>query len=397
MPSLFRSSPIRRCGCGRSWLFVALAGLAGPAAAHRAAVAARPSCPLVSLGTSLGGVAQSVQPGLALAGWAVALVAALPLGMAIGGRRARGGARRTEGWRSPAAGSRCASASRSLPCAMRWASCSASCRRCASSRCGSACRARVGGAVAGIGIGWLASLLLRARRAALAEGCSHAPDRPSRCWCFRRAFAVLAQQRFDFKVREDMFAGFDGDTAAFDRAMKLIADTLAADPDHAEALVWRGDGRLFLAGQAFQRGAISEGQASGGARHCRPGSRRVACSPTISRVRVPRAAGLLPFARGLRPFNRARSGPPDQDRHRRLRVRGGGQRARTGAGSSEHGRGELLGALADGWLQLGDVAKANVYLDRMSAELPGTPYARNAALRRADPAARVPLTCLGCH
>ena len=75
------------------------------------------------------------------------------------------------------------------------------------------------------------------------------------------SLAALAQQRFDFKVREDMFAGMDGGTAAFDRAMKLIADTLAADPDHAEALVWRGDGRLFLAVQAFQRGATAEGQA----------------------------------------------------------------------------------------------------------------------------------------
>jgi len=76
---------------------------------------------------------------------------------------------------------------------------------------------------------------------------------------FAVSVAALAQQRFDFKVREDMFAGMDGDTAAFDRAMKLIADTLAANPDHAQALVWRGDGRLFLAGQAFQRGAIAEG------------------------------------------------------------------------------------------------------------------------------------------
>ena len=75
------------------------------------------------------------------------------------------------------------------------------------------------------------------------------------------SFAALAQQRFDFKVRADMFAGMDGDPAAFDRAMKLIADTLATDPNHAEALVWRGDGRLFLAGQAFQRGATAEGQA----------------------------------------------------------------------------------------------------------------------------------------
>lgn len=55
---------------------------------------------------------------------------------------------------------------------------------------------------------------------------------------FATSLAALAQQRFDFKVREDMFAGMDGDTEAFDRAMKLIADTLAKDPDHAEA--WSG-------------------------------------------------------------------------------------------------------------------------------------------------------------
>src|SRR5262249_13364810 len=77
---------------------------------------------------------------------------------------------------------------------------------------------------------------------------------------FTVSVAALAQHRFDFKVREDMFEGMDGNKEAFDRAMKLIADTLAAEPDHAEALVWRGDGRLFLAGQAFQRGAIAEGQ-----------------------------------------------------------------------------------------------------------------------------------------
>ena len=77
---------------------------------------------------------------------------------------------------------------------------------------------------------------------------------------FTVSLAALAQQRFDFKVREDMFAGMDGDTGAFDRAMKLIADTLAREPNHAEALVWRGDGRLFMAGQAFQRGDFASGQ-----------------------------------------------------------------------------------------------------------------------------------------
>ena len=195
-----------------------------------------------------------------------------------------------------------------------------------------------------------------------------------------------------------MFAGMDGDTAAFDRAMKLIADTLATDPDHAEALVWRGDGRLFLAGQAFQRGAITEGQALA-AQATADMDRAVSLAPDDIAVRIPRAAGLLPFARGMRPFNR-----PEADRLTKTAI---GDFEFVVAAStpnwsrlSEHGRGELLGALADGWLQLGDVAKARPYLDRMTAELPGTAYGKNAALRRADPAREgaahlpwVPLRC----
>ena len=44
--------------------------------------------PLVGVGTSLAGIAQSVQPAIAAAGWAAALLVALPLGWAIGARRA---------------------------------------------------------------------------------------------------------------------------------------------------------------------------------------------------------------------------------------------------------------------------------------------------------------------
>jgi hypothetical protein len=211
---------------------------------------------------------------------------------------------------------------------------------------------------------------------------------------FSASLVALAQQRFDFKVREDMFAGMDGDKDSFDRALTLIAETLAADPDHAEALVWRGDARLFLSGQAFQRGAIGEGRtlATQGLADM---ERAVALAPTIG-VRIPRATGLMPFARGLRPFNR-----PEADRLTRIAI---GDFEFTMAASAAKWStlaaivlGELLGALADGWLQLGESVKADAYLDRMTAELPGTPYARNAALRRADPAARVPLTCLSCH
>ena len=212
---------------------------------------------------------------------------------------------------------------------------------------------------------------------------------------FATSLAALAQQRFDFKVREDMFAGMDGDTVAFDRAMKLIDDTLAREPDHAEALVWRGDGRLFMAGQAFQRGDVAASRKlyTDGLADM---ERAVALAPTDIAVRVPRASGLLPTARAVRRTDRA-----EADRLTRIAIDDFEFVLQVSqprwSRMSEHGRGEVLGALADGWLMLGEGAKAGVFLERMMSELPGTPYARNAAQRRADPTARVALTCLGCH
>ena len=177
--------------------------------------------------------------------------------------------------------------------------------------------------------------------------------------------------------------------------MKLIADTLAADPDNAEALVWRGDGRLFQSLQAFQRGASAEGRTLY-TQALADMDRAVALTPNDIAVRVPRGAALLPYGRGLRAFNRT-----EADRLTRIAISDFEIVVHASAPwwdrLKEHGRGELLGALADGWLQLGDVDKARPYLERMSGELPGTAYDKNAALRRADPAAKVPLTCLGCH
>ena len=126
--------------------------------------------PLVGLGTSLAGIAQSLQPGLALAGWAVALIAALPLGYAIGTRRAV--RLRPEDGRLEVAGGWFALVfgisifvvrytlgvlSGVMP-ALRveplWIVLSGG----------------VGGIVTGIGVGWLANLLLRAYRPAVVRG-----------------------------------------------------------------------------------------------------------------------------------------------------------------------------------------------------------------------------------
>lgn len=124
--------------------------------------------------------------------------------------------------------------------------------------------------------------------------------------------------------------------------------------------------------------------------------RAVALAPNEIAVRVPRASGLLPAARALRRADRGGA-----DRLTRIAV-GDLEFVLQASQSrwsrmSEHGRGELLGALADGRLMLGEAAKTDVFLDRRISELPGTAYAKNTSQRRADPAARVPLTCLGCH
>ena len=202
-------------------------------------------------------------------------------------------------------------------------------------------------------------------------------------------------ERFDMKVREDMFAGFDGDETAFKRAMALIERTLAADPDHAEALTWRGAGRLFLAGQAFGRGVFAEGlrQQAEGLADLEQG---VALAPESPGTRAARGPVLMTYAAALRPHDRAKADRLTTTAIGDFEFMVAREQPRW-SGLASHDRGELLGALAQGWLQLDDPAKATPYLDRMIAELPNTPYAKAATARRADPASKAALTCLGCH
>ncbi|HTE38435.1 MAG TPA: alpha/beta fold hydrolase, partial [Reyranella sp.] len=116
--------------------------------------------PLVGLGTSFAGIVQSAAPSLAAIGWLVGLLAALPIGHAIGRRRA---VRRLEGGRMEIAGGwfmlgfavsifaaryalgvlfGIAPALKAMPL---WIVLSGG----------------VGGVIAGIGLGWLAGLLMR--------------------------------------------------------------------------------------------------------------------------------------------------------------------------------------------------------------------------------------------
>ena len=200
-------------------------------------------------------------------------------------------------------------------------------------------------------------------------------------------------QRFDYLVREDMFRGFAGDKAAFDRAMALCEARLAENPDHPEALVWHGTGLLFRSGEAFRSGD-SEKATLLNRNGLAEMKRAVALAPNSLSVRIPRGAVLLAAGMQIADAQRARpyfeTAVDDFEKAFTL------QQPFLGS-LPEHPKGELFASLAEGWARLGDAEKSRVYLNRMVAELPDTPYAAAATARLADPGTNARITCLGCH
>jgi hypothetical protein len=122
-------------------------------------------------------------------------------------------------------------------------------------------------------------------------------------WVVALAIAAAAQApppRFDMVVRADFFAGFGGDEARLARGMEECERTLAASPNHAEAMVWHGSGLAYQGGMAFLRG---DGQA--GLELWNRGlaemDRAVALEPDDVGVRIPRGAMLLQATRNMPP------------------------------------------------------------------------------------------------
>ena len=221
-------------------------------------------------------------------------------------------------------------------------------------------------------------------------------------WLIALALAVAASdparaqataERFDYLVREDMLRGFAGDTGALDRAMALCEARLAENPNHAEALVWHGSGLLVRSGEAFRAGENETGIALN-----RTGlaemARAVALRPNHISVLIPRGAVML--AVGMRMADPQRARPYFETAVRDFEKVLLLQQPYL-AGLSQHPKGELFAALAEGWARLDDAQKSRLYLDRMIAELPNTPYAAAASARLADPGSNSRITCLGCH
>ena len=207
--------------------------------------------------------------------------------------------------------------------------------------------------------------------------------------------APAPAERFDFQVRADMFAGLAGDSVAMDRAMKLCEETLAKDPDNAEALVWHGAGSIYLSGQAMRAGDYAKGGPLL-AKGLSEMDDAVAKAPDKVGVLIPRAAALVEYSKY--------DPSPDRSRAELEKALGDYEKVLTLQKSywqtlPVHARGELLSGLAEGWLRAGDSEKALSYMARIVAETGGSPYAARAQdfLAASVPPAKLDWRCIGCH
>jgi tetratricopeptide (TPR) repeat protein len=205
---------------------------------------------------------------------------------------------------------------------------------------------------------------------------------------------AIPSDRFDMVVRTDFFAGFAGDTTRLDRGMATCERYLAANPNHAEALVWHGSGLVFRAGERFRQGDLARGGElwSQGLAEM---ERAVRLEPDSVGVRAPRGAVLLQASRGLaaerqRPILELAVG--DYEHVLALQTP-------YFSTLSEHARGQLLFGLADGSARLGRPDKAREYFNRLVTDAPDsalTPRARQWLTDGTLPAENG-LGCVGCH
>ena len=199
-------------------------------------------------------------------------------------------------------------------------------------------------------------------------------------------------ERFDFKVRQDFFDGMRGDAAALDRAQKLCEDTLARNPNHAEALVWHGAALAGRSAQAFARGDRDTGIAlymKGVAEM----DRAVSLAPQSPGVRIPRGAVMLAMAPHV-------PGPEST----KLAERGVADYEATLAAQDAyfgkltlHAREQLLYGLTNGYAMLGETDKARATYERMRKDAAGSELLTRAAERAAGHTVAGDAPCEQCH
>lgn len=206
--------------------------------------------------------------------------------------------------------------------------------------------------------------------------------------------SARGEERFDYKVRNDFFAGFAGDQEALDRAMKACEAALKADPKNAEALVWHGGGLYYLGGLAYGQGDAEKGQPMV-IKGIGEMDRAVELAPSNPGVRIPRGAILLQSTLYMEgnPMERMLIEKGLADYEKALEVQ-----ASRWQQLGTHPRGELLFGIADAQRRLGNQAEAAKFFDRISTELKGSDYQRRANIWRSTKTLNADqVRCYGCH
>ena len=180
--------------------------------------------------------------------------------------------------------------------------------------------------------------------------------------------------RFGLKVRDDFYAGYAGDRVRFERAMKMCEEVLAINAKNTEALVWHGNGLIFLGGQTARRGDPGSGKQLS-ERGLQEMQTAVDLTPDNEAVRVIRGSTLETVARSMKDEENARQllrlAVADYEHTREIQSAYFDK-------MPEHARGELLLGLADGYSRLGDINHAQALFEQIRATLPGTVYAHSA-------------------
>jgi tetratricopeptide (TPR) repeat protein len=206
------------------------------------------------------------------------------------------------------------------------------------------------------------------------------------------AAALLAQDRFDMKVREDFFLGFAGNKEALARGMKACEAALAANPKDAEAMVWHGAGIFFESGTAARaKDFVKAGELY--KRGVDEMAAAVALAPNDIAVLIPRGATLLAASHNI---------PGDM----------GKELIKTGLADYEkvyqiqaaifdtlggHPQSELLFGLAEGYQRLGDEARAREWFARLAKVGAGNGHRKQAEEYLASGKLSGPTGCVGCH
>ena len=231
-----------------------------------------------------------------------------------------------------------------------------------------------------------------APKVAAAPAAPEAPAGPEVAAAPAAPEAPRREDAFDFRVRADFFDGLRGDTAALERAVKLCEDTLAREPNHAEAMVWHGAAVMARASQAFRAGDRTTGRALY-QKALAEMDRAVAIAPRHIGVRIPRGAVLLVAAGFV----------PEPEKSRLVALGAGDYEFALAAQEKAfgqlplHSREQLLYGLTDAFATLGDTRKAAAYYQRMTTDAASSELLPRARARADGQPVSGPTPCGECH